>query len=247
MKSRVYTGRNEDLIESLNEDMRCADTIKIIVSFIMESGVKLIEESLQAALNRGARVEILTGTYLGITEPSALYRLKNLLQDGGEIRIYKGKNSFHPKGYFIDGKMGRRVYVGSSNISRMGLVLGLEWNYIIDAKYDEESVERFESSFDALFEHESSEMDMDFLRRYSASWKKTAYIREAESDENGDVVERVLVEPRGIQSEALYELDLARKEGIERGLVAAATGEGVIIVMGAVCVIKSRVSGTLTE
>ena len=61
MKSRVYTGRNEDLIESLNEDMRCADTIKIIVSFIMESGVKLIEESLLAALEKGARVEILTG------------------------------------------------------------------------------------------------------------------------------------------------------------------------------------------
>lgn len=226
MKSRVYTGRNEDLIESLNEDMRCADTIKIIVSFIMESGVKLIAESLLTALNRGARVEILTGTYLGITEPSALYRLKNLLQDRGEIRIYNGKNSFHPKGYFIDGEMGRRVYVGSSNISRMGLIMGLEWNYIIDAQYDEESVDRFESSFDALFEKESSEMDMDFLRSYSAGWKKTAYIREAEFDENADAEEISRIEPRGIQSEALYELDLARKEGIERGLVAAATGSG---------------------
>lgn len=226
MNSRVYTGRNNALIDSLNKDMKCAKEIKIIVSFIMESGVKLIEESLRAALKGGARVEILTGTYLGITEPSALYRLKEILQDRGELRIYTGKNSFHPKGYFIVGKNGRRVYVGSSNISRMGLVLGLEWNYIIEEKYDAESVGRFESSFSALFEHESAAVDMGFLRNYSAGWRKTAYIREVESDGNSDVEEIAQVEPRGIQSEALYELDLSRKEGVERGLIAAATGSG---------------------
>ena len=38
MSSRVYTGRNQDLIDSLNEDIDGAGTIKIIVSFIMESG-----------------------------------------------------------------------------------------------------------------------------------------------------------------------------------------------------------------
>jgi len=45
----------------------------------------------------------------------------------------------------------------------------------------------------------------------------------------------------------LYELKKLRAEGADKGLVVAATGERVIIVMGAVCVIKSRVSGTLTK
>jgi len=35
--------------------------------------------------------------------------------------------------------------------------------------------------------------------------------------------------------------------GSNKNLVVASTGERVIIVMGAVCVIKSRVSGTLNK
>jgi len=231
MNGRVYTGRNQDLIDSLNEDIKSSVTIKIIVSFIMESGVKLIEESIASAIRSGAKIEILSGTYLGITEPAALYRLKGLLQDSGEIRIFKGKNSFHPKGYYIEGDKGRRVYVGSSNISQMGLVKGLEWNYIIEEKYDCESLERFESAFDVLFEEESEEMNMDFLRNYSANWRKTLYTKEVEPDGgNSDATLPDQYEPRGIQVEALYELESSRREGVEKGIVISATGTGKTLI-----------------
>jgi len=231
MRSRVYTGRNQDLIDSLNEDIDGAGTIKIIVSFIMESGVKLLEESLKTALHRGAKVQIITGTYLGITEPAALYRLKSLLRDRGEIRIFKGENSFHPKGYFIEGDKGRRVYVGSSNISKMGLVKGLEWNYIIEEKYDCESLERFESAFDALFQKESEEMDMGFLRNYSTNWRRTSYTKEVEPDVgSSDATLLNQYEPRGIQVEALYELESSRRDGLEKGIVISATGTGKTLI-----------------
>lgn len=39
----------------------------------MESGVKMLIKELENALNRGAKIRILTGNYLGITQPSALY------------------------------------------------------------------------------------------------------------------------------------------------------------------------------
>ena len=44
----------------------------IIVSFLMESGVKMLIAELENALKRGAKIRILTGNYLGITEPSAI-------------------------------------------------------------------------------------------------------------------------------------------------------------------------------
>lgn len=75
----VMTGdrnRNRFLYYQLKGSMLKADRIDIIVSFLMESGVRLILKDLKAALERGAQIRILTGNYLGITQPSALYLIK---------------------------------------------------------------------------------------------------------------------------------------------------------------------------
>ena len=56
-----------------------ANKIDIIVSFLMESGVRMLLKDLRAALDRGVQVRILTGNYLGITQPSALYLIKKEL------------------------------------------------------------------------------------------------------------------------------------------------------------------------
>ena len=43
----------------------------------MESGVKLLANDLKEAKNRNIPIKILTGNYLNITQPSALYLLKD--------------------------------------------------------------------------------------------------------------------------------------------------------------------------
>lgn len=71
----VMTGdknRNRFLYYQLKMSMLRADKIDIIVSFLMESGVRMILKDLKAALDRGVQIRILTGNYLGITQPSAL-------------------------------------------------------------------------------------------------------------------------------------------------------------------------------
>ena len=78
----VMTGdreRGRYLLYQLRESMRRAKRIDIIVSFLMESGVRMLLKDLKAALNRGVQIRILTGNYLGITQPSALYLLKKEL------------------------------------------------------------------------------------------------------------------------------------------------------------------------
>ena len=71
----VMTGdknQNRFLYYQLKMSMSKASKIDIIVSFLMESGVRMILKDLEAALERGVQVRILTGNYLGITQPSAL-------------------------------------------------------------------------------------------------------------------------------------------------------------------------------
>ncbi len=58
----------------------------------MESGVKLLVNDIKAAVERGARVRILTGNYLNITQPAALYMLRRELGDAVSVRFYNVPN-----------------------------------------------------------------------------------------------------------------------------------------------------------
>jgi HKD family nuclease len=100
----VITNYKVSLLNSLQDSFLRANQIKIVVSFVMESGVRLLLPHLQEAAARGVPVQILTSLYLNITEPSALYLLKDQLGSGADIRIYEsGSVAFHPKTYIFIG------------------------------------------------------------------------------------------------------------------------------------------------
>ncbi|HHT37516.1 MAG: hypothetical protein ACE3NC_06780 [Candidatus Wallacebacter cryptica] len=75
----VITNFNNHLIDKLRASIAQADQIKKVVSFVMESGVRLLLPELQKAIENNVSVQILTSCYLNITEPSALYLLKDQL------------------------------------------------------------------------------------------------------------------------------------------------------------------------
>lgn len=86
----VMTGdknKSRFLYYQLKMSMLKAKRIDIIVSFLMESGVKMILKDLKAALNRGVKIRILTGNYLGITQPSALYLIKKRIGKSDRFKI----------------------------------------------------------------------------------------------------------------------------------------------------------------
>ena len=66
--------KRRQLYYQLIQSMKKAESVDIIVSFLMESGVRMLLKELEHTLKRGAKIRILTGNYLGITQPSALYR-----------------------------------------------------------------------------------------------------------------------------------------------------------------------------
>ena len=66
------TGHNDHLYKHIQQSIHTATSIDIIVSFLMESGVKLIQKDLEEIKDKNIPIRILTGNYLNITKPSAL-------------------------------------------------------------------------------------------------------------------------------------------------------------------------------
>ena len=214
------------LINSLKQ----ADSVDIVVSFLMESGVRMLLNELENALKRGAKIRILTGNYLGITQPSALYLIKHKLGEQVDLRFYNEKNrSFHPKSYMFHYKDYSTIYIGSSNISKSALTSGIEWNYRFSSKTDSHNYEKFYNTFLDLFENHSVIIDDSELKRYSKNWHRPAVSKDLDrydlqdSETSNNIV---LFEPRGAQIEALCALENTRTEGARRALVQAATGVG---------------------
>lgn len=196
--------------------------------------MRMLLNDMKRALDRGVKIRILTGNYLGITQPSALYLIKSELGDRVDLRLYnETSRSFHPKSYIFHYESSNEIYIGSSNISKSALTSGIEWNYRFSDTLDKKNYELFYATFEDLFLNHSIIIDDEELKRYSKAWKKPAVSKdlakydatEDGEDRNAENV-RMLYRPRGAQIEALYALQESRMEGAAKGLVYAATGIG---------------------
>lgn len=228
------TGHNDHLYKRIQQSIHTATSIDIIVSFLMESGVKLLQKDLEAIKDKNIPIRILTGNYLNITQPSALYLLKDILGDKVDLRFYNDtKRSFHAKAYIFENNEDGEIFIGSSNLSRSALTSGIEWNYRIDKKTSEGDYNYFKVMFEDLFLNESIIVNDEELEKYSKNWKRPKVFAQIEEkkekinysyDEENNITS--LFEPRGAQIEALYELKKTREEGNDKALVVAATGIG---------------------
>ena len=247
--------RAEDQVWRLLKDsLSRARSIDIVVSFLMESGVRLMLPDLLAAADRGARIRILTGTYLNITQPSALYLIRKEMGDQADLRLYNEPDrSFHPKAYIFHFGTYSEIFIGSSNISKSALTRAIEWNYRFSSISDETGYLKFFRTFEDLFFHHASVMDDTALKAYADSWHQPQALRQlfryeesgndqdpapthTGSDHPGSVTgDSVNTEndnvtsiftPRNAQIEALYALEKSRADGCDKGLIIAATGIG---------------------
>lgn len=144
---------SRQLYSQLIQSIQKASSIDIIVAFLMESGINLLKKELKAAVEKGIKIRILTGNYLGITQPVALQIVKRELGENVDLRFYNDKQrSFHPKAYFFHYDNFSEVYVGSSNISYSALKTGIEWNYKLNSNLDKQAYTEFFGTFEDLFE-----------------------------------------------------------------------------------------------
>jgi diadenosine tetraphosphate (Ap4A) HIT family hydrolase len=113
----LICGGEDPLLPHLRAHLDHANAVDIAVAFTLENGLHHIFEHLRDLLNRGGQLRFLTGDYLDVTEPGALFRLLDLEGDV-QLRVFEtgGKTSFHPKTYIFRRKDLGFAYVGSSNL-----------------------------------------------------------------------------------------------------------------------------------
>jgi diadenosine tetraphosphate (Ap4A) HIT family hydrolase len=121
----------DDLVVCLRDQR--FDRVDLLVSFVMKSGLEQVHGGLVDALDRGARVRVLTTDYLRVTDADALARLLDLAETRPEriaTRVFHDPaTSFHPKAYLFwsaDGTAAA-MFVGSNNLSMSGIAGGIEW------------------------------------------------------------------------------------------------------------------------
>lgn len=207
------------------------DQVDLAVSFIMKSGVKLIAGHLEAALQRGAWVRIITTDYLSITDPDALTQLLDLadrpdLSDAQlQVKVFHDpKVSFHPKAYLFRSTDSSVAggFVGSSNLSWSGIRSGVEWNLGVD------HVGPLVESFDRLWsDPRCASVDARWVAKYRRE-RPPESVPRTPPPEAGIPIEPPSqpVSPWPVQVEALRALEETRDRGYRRGLVVMATGLG---------------------
>lgn len=230
-KKSLTVGETDPFLPSLLAAINHATSINIAAAFIRFTGIKLIEDALVDAIMRGAHVRILTGDYLGITDPKALRYLLLLQEMGAEVKVFEseGKHSFHMKAYLFSRSDNRLddegcAFIGSSNISKSALENGLEWNLKVDKSEDEERFQQIMDEFDHIYADTrckilTNQWIDDYIRRIPKDDNQK--FNEAGADEQD-----FLPSPNEIQLEALDALNETREQGYRRGLVVMATGLG---------------------
>lgn len=241
-----------NLYKQLREDIRGSSTVYIMASFIMKSGVEVIFDELQEALNMGADIKILTGDYLYVTQPQALEKLIDLKGNSIEIRLWKsGGVSFHPKTYIFKHKDEGAIIVGSSNLSRSALTSGIEWNLRMKRRV---SINTFNQAIDlfieAFYDSRTIEINRESLKTYQkdydqfhyknpnlvSTWTKREEIElmlpsveevtPQDISEAQTTVYPTKLKPRPAQEQALKALEETMEEDYDKAMVVMATGLG---------------------
>ncbi|MGH7487293.1 MAG: HIT domain-containing protein, partial [bacterium] len=157
-----------------------AEDIAIVAAFVQSSGLERIRVATEAALRRGARIRIVTGDYLNITQAEALETLLDWeratqTEEGGPAGRFEAGvievvppqiTSFHPKSWRFESKTFGSAFVGSSNLSRSALERGIEWNLRVDRDRDGVAYERIREAFDAIWAR-TRRLDPDWIAAYA--------------------------------------------------------------------------------
>src|ERR1051326_4607954 len=216
-----------------------ADDIAIVAAFVQESGLERIQTAIMGALRRGARIRIVAGDYLDITQASALELLLDWErapfgeddQLPGHLetaiveveRLPPPVRFFPPKAWRFESHNFGIAFVGSSNLSRSALDTGIEWNLRVDRDHDSIAYGRIHDAFEALWIM-ARRLDPDWIANYARRARQSSSRLPA-----GETEAEALASPpppHTVQIEALACLREVRGVGHRRALVVLATGLG---------------------
>lgn len=229
--SALLTNSKDDpnLAAELRTEIESANTVDLLCAFVRWTGLRLLQPALEQLKERGARLRVLTTTYMGATERRAIDEL--VTRYGAEVKInYETQSTrLHAKAWLFRRDSGfDTAYVGSSNLSQAALLDGLEWNVRLSSVGTPALLQKFEVTFDSYWEQrafQSYDPERDGEKLDAAlernGGRRTAVPGAATGLE---------VQPFLHQEEMLEDLEAERLKGFSHNLVVAATGTGKTVI-----------------
>lgn len=216
--------------EQIGTELRSADQVDVLMAFVKHAGINTIKDSLQAVVDRGARLRVITTTYCGATERKALDLLVNI---GAEVKVRYEKDStrLHAKAWLFRRNTGfDTAYVGSSNLSFSAMTDGLEWNVRLTSGATSSLLQKFSATFDTYWADESFETYVP--HRDGERLERALVTADHRRSESGvALLSGLEVRPRSYQRRMLEALAAEREvHDRHQNLLVAATGTGKTVV-----------------
>jgi superfamily II DNA or RNA helicase/HKD family nuclease len=227
-ESSLFTGspRDPQLIHELQAEMKSADEVDILVSFIKWSGLRLLMPAFEDLRSRNVPVRLITTSYMGASDAPAVEWLARLPNLQARVSYDTERTRLHAKAYHFQRCSGfSTAYIGSANMSHAAMTSGLEWNLKVTAQDMQHILEKFTAEFETYWN--SSEFvpfDPD----------NPQLLREAISRAR-NIKSKTLVffdlRPHPFQERIIEELERDRRVSRHfRNLVVAATGTGKTVI-----------------
>ncbi len=201
-------------------EVESADSIDIVMAFVRKSGLLPMVPALRAHCAQGKRLRVLTTTYTGSTEASAL----DLLHDiGADVRVSYDLSTtrLHAKAWLFHRHTAfSTAYVGSSNLTHSAQVAGMEWNIRVSAARNPHVL----SKIDAVFE--SYWQSSDFVPYEQSEFRRSLERSRGSNGTTSSPLSPIEVELKPFQERLLELVELSRSRGHHRNLLVSATGTG---------------------
>ncbi|MFM9366930.1 DUF3427 domain-containing protein [Streptomyces sp. Da 82-17] len=214
----------------LRAELATADRIDLLCAFVKWYGIRVLEDALLDAKQRGVPIRVITTTYIGATDRFALDRL--VREFGAEVKVnYETRSTrLHAKAWLFRRNSGfDTAYVGSSNLSKAALLDGLEWNVRVSSVSTPDVIRKFEATFDAYWDDltfEAYDPDADGTRLDEALRIAGGTSTKPEGTRR-ITLSGLEVRPYPHQRDMLERLEVEREiHDRHRNLMVAATGTG---------------------
>jgi superfamily II DNA or RNA helicase/HKD family nuclease len=227
------------LLNELRHELSSSDRIDILMSFITVSGIRKIRDilhSISAVDGTGkarAKLRIITTTYIGATEASAVNELARLPNCQVRVSLDGRRTRLHAKAWIFERDSGfGTAYVGSANLTQAALAGGLEWTVKFSERGEGAMFQQAQAHFETLW-HDSEFMQYDPETPEHVAALNFAIAKEKGFGEKGSSINAHRffdILPKNYQLEMLEQLGAEREHGRKRNLLVAATGTGKTVV-----------------
>jgi len=136
MSIQILSNLNYPIGNIINQELQNAKSARIAIAFLKLSGLKMIEKSIDQCLKNNGNIEIIAGLDFKTTDPQSMHYLIQLQKQVPNLKFYcygdKEENKtnivFHPKIYLFQKNNETTGIVGSTNLTRGGLMTNFEAN-----------------------------------------------------------------------------------------------------------------------